>query len=120
MSGTEYMDANAVKLFSGLQVGDKITVPGDRSARPYGTCGDQKLFADVRIEAAEIRGKTIFLNIIVQERPRLSRFKFEGVQERGRQAEGGSKARARAAGEPGPAHQYPAHHPPLLPWTKAT
>ena len=79
VSGTEYMDANAVKLFSGLQVGDKITVPGDRISKAIRNLWDQKLFADVRIEAAEIRGKTIFLNIIVQERPRLSRFKFEGV-----------------------------------------
>ena len=29
VSGTEYTDPNAVKLFSGLQVGQKITVPGD-------------------------------------------------------------------------------------------
>ncbi|MCB0780372.1 MAG: outer membrane protein assembly factor BamA, partial [Flavobacteriales bacterium] len=79
VSGTEYTDPNAVKLFSGLQVGDKITVPGDRISKAVRNLWEQKLFADVRIEAAEIRGKTIFLHIIVQERPRLSRFKFTGV-----------------------------------------
>ena len=79
VSGTEYTDPNAVKLFSGLQVGQKITVPGDRIAKAMRNLWQQKLFGDVRIEVAEIRGSTIFLHIIVQERPRLSRFKFNGV-----------------------------------------
>ncbi len=35
-----------------------------------------------RIEAAEIRGRTIFLHIIVVENPRLSRFKFDGVSKK--------------------------------------
>ena len=79
VSGTVSTDPNAVKLFTGLQVGDKITVPGETITRAIKNLWDQKLFSDVRIDAAEIRGSTIFLNIIVVERPRLSRYKFEGV-----------------------------------------
>jgi outer membrane protein insertion porin family len=79
VSGTKTVDANAVKLFSGLQVGDKITVPGERTARAIQNLWDQKLFSDVRLEAAEIRGRTIFLHIIVEEKPRLSRWKYNGV-----------------------------------------
>jgi outer membrane protein insertion porin family len=79
VSGTRSTDPNAVKLFSGLQVGDKINVPGERIGQAIRNLWSQKLFSDVRIEAAEIRGRTIFLNIIVVEKPRLSRFKFEGV-----------------------------------------
>ena len=30
VSGTKTTDPNAVKLFTGLSVGDKITVPGER------------------------------------------------------------------------------------------
>ncbi|MCW5899482.1 MAG: outer membrane protein assembly factor BamA [Flavobacteriales bacterium] len=79
VSGTLSTDPNAVKLFTGLQVGDKITVPGEQVARAIRNLWDQKLFSDVRFEVAEIRGRTIFLHIAVVERPRLSRFKFNGV-----------------------------------------
>jgi len=79
VSGTKTTDPNAIKLFTGLQVGDKVTVPGERISKAIQNLWDQKLFSDISIEAAEIRGRTIFLHIIVSEKPRLSRFKFEGV-----------------------------------------
>ncbi|MBK8499853.1 MAG: hypothetical protein IPL52_13810 [Flavobacteriales bacterium] len=79
VSGTITVDPGAVKLFAGLQVGDKIELPGDRIARAVRNLWAQKLFNDVRIEAAEFRGRTVFLHIVVVEKPRLSRFKFEGV-----------------------------------------
>jgi outer membrane protein insertion porin family len=79
VSGTKTTDPNAVKLFTGLQVGDKVTVPGEKISKAIENLWEQKLFSDISIEAAEIRGRTIFLHIIVMEKPRLSRFKFEGV-----------------------------------------
>src|SRR5690606_31625958 len=79
VSGTVSTDPNAVKLFTGLQVGDKITVPGETITRAIKNLWDQKLFSDVRVDAAEIRGSTIFLNIIVVERPRLHGRKILGV-----------------------------------------
>jgi outer membrane protein insertion porin family len=79
VSGTQSVDANAVKLFSGLQVGDKLEIPGDRISRAVRNLWEQKLFSDVSIEAAEIRGRTIFLHIVVVEKPLLSRWKYNGV-----------------------------------------
>jgi outer membrane protein insertion porin family len=79
VSGAQYTDANAVKLFSGLQVGDEVTVPGERISEAIRNLWEQKLFSDVRIEATEIRNSVIFLNILVSERARLSRFKFNGI-----------------------------------------
>lgn len=75
-------DTKAVELFSGLQVGDRINVPGERIGRAIQAIWDQHLFTDVRIEAAEIRGNTIFLNIIVQENPQLVSFNFGGTVSR--------------------------------------
>ena len=75
-------DTKAVELFSGLQVGDKVNVPGERIGRAIQAIWDQHLFTDVRIEAAEIRGNTIFLNIIVQENPQLVSFNFGGTVSR--------------------------------------
>ncbi|MDX9750599.1 MAG: outer membrane protein assembly factor BamA, partial [Flavobacteriales bacterium] len=79
VSGTLSTDPNAVKLFTGLQVGDKVKVPGEAISRAIRNLWDQKLFSDVRIEAAEIRGRTIFLHIVVLERPRLSGYTFGNV-----------------------------------------
>ena len=79
VSGTRTVDPSAVKLFTGLQVGDKIEAPGDRISRALRNLWEQKLFSDVAIDAAEVRGRTIFLHIRVQEKPRLSRYKFRGI-----------------------------------------
>ncbi len=79
VSGANHTDANAVKLFTNLQVGQKLMVPGPKITDAIERLWEQKLFADVRIEAAEIRGSVIFLNIIVRENPKLSRFKFNGI-----------------------------------------
>ena len=79
VSGTRTVDPSAVKLFAGLQVGDKVDVPGERISRAIRNLWEQKLFSDVAIEAAEVRGRTIFLHIIVQEKPCLSRYKFRGI-----------------------------------------
>lgn len=79
VSGTLNTDPNAVKLFSGLLVGEKITVPGERITKAIRNLWEQKLFSDVRIEAAEVRGRTIFLHIMVQEQPRLLGTTYKGI-----------------------------------------
>src|SRR5215207_987747 len=82
VSGCVTRDANAVKLFSGLKVGDKIQVPGERIGRAIDAIWEQHLFTDIRVEAAEIRGTTIFLNIIVQENPTVRGVGFGGTVSR--------------------------------------
>ena len=50
VSGTTTVDVNAVMLFSGLKVGEKVLVPGPRIADAIKNIWDQKLFSDVRVE----------------------------------------------------------------------
>ena len=78
--GTEHLDKNVLVLSSGLSVGDKITVPGEDITNAIHALWELELFADVSIYASKILGKTIFLNIEVEERPRLSKFSFKGVK----------------------------------------
>ncbi|MBP7513052.1 MAG: outer membrane protein assembly factor BamA [Flavobacteriales bacterium] len=82
VSGCVTRDTKAVELFSGLQVGDKITVPGERIGRAIQAIWDQHLFTDVRIEATRVQGTTIFLNIAVQENPQLAGYGFGGTVSR--------------------------------------
>jgi outer membrane protein insertion porin family len=77
--GAEYTDVQAIKLFSALQIGDEIAVPGEATARAIRNLWEQQLFGDVSIEVAEIRDKDIYLVIRVEELPRLTRYQFTGV-----------------------------------------
>ena len=77
--GAKSTDVQAIKLFAGLKEGDKITVPGERLPNAINNLWAQDLFADVEIGVADIRGESIFLVIEIDERNRLSKFKFHGT-----------------------------------------
>lgn len=78
VTGAENFDTDAVILFTGLKVGNKVTVPGKDFSDAIKKLWEQQLFSDIRIRVGDIRGDKIFLNIDLQERPRLSRYKFTG------------------------------------------
>ena len=80
VTGAAFTDVQAVKLFSGLQVGDRINIPGDEITKAVKTLWDQQLFADIAIYAAETRGEDIYLVIDVVEMPRLSKYSFTGIK----------------------------------------
>ena len=56
VTGCVTRDVNAVKLFSGLKVGDRILIPGEAIGKAIKAIWDQNLFSDVRVEAAVYRG----------------------------------------------------------------
>lgn len=78
--GTDYLDKNVIILSSGLAVGDKIFVPGESITKAIKNLWDLNLFSDISISAEKVTGKTIFLSINVEERPRLTKFSFKGVK----------------------------------------
>ncbi len=80
VSGVQYLDKNVLIMLSGINVGESITVPGDKISKAIEKLWDQGLFENVRIVATKVEGNNIFLEIQLQERPRLSRFSFEGVK----------------------------------------
>lgn len=80
VSGTDYLDKNTLILISGIGIGDKVQVPGDRFSKAIESLWKQGLFEDVKITATKIQGKNIFLDIHVVERPRLSKFSFKGIK----------------------------------------
>lgn len=79
VSGTDNLDPNALVLLSGLSSGDQIAIPGEDISSAIQKLWDQNLFSDVKITYNKITGNTIYLNIFVKERPRLSKFRFTGV-----------------------------------------
>lgn len=80
VSGVKYLDNNAIATLSGLMVGDKIKIPGEKTTKAVEKLWAQGLFESVKIEVSKVEGLIIFLNIDLKERPRLSRFSFTGVR----------------------------------------
>jgi len=80
VTGTQFFDTDAIISLSGLTVGDKVTVPGDRISKAIRNLWSQKLFSDVKLVVNKIEGDKVFLEIRITELPRLSKYKFEGVK----------------------------------------
>tara|TARA_B100001063_G_C16778624_1_gene568311 strand:+ start:12383 stop:14914 length:2532 start_codon:yes stop_codon:yes gene_type:complete len=80
VSGTENLDHSALIAISGLQIGQEIDVPGEKISEAISKLWTQDLFTDIKIAATDVRGDIIFLKIIVEERSRLSKFRFKGVK----------------------------------------
>jgi outer membrane protein insertion porin family len=74
--GIRYLDKDMLKEYSGVKVGDEITVPGDQITQIIKKFWKQGLFSDVKINASKIVDNEIFL----QERPRLSKVNYSGVK----------------------------------------
>ena len=74
------LDNRMVLLVSGLHVGDRVRVPGDKFSAAIDNLWKQGLFEDVQILVTRIQGDKIFLKFVLQTRPKLSRFRFVGVK----------------------------------------
>ncbi len=79
VSGTEYLDNDVLITISKLVVGSRIEVPSDATSNVVKNLMSQGLFDDVELYADMIKGDSIFFNIHVVERPRLTRIDIEGL-----------------------------------------
>ena len=79
ISGIKYLDQNVLIHLSGLKTGNTISIPGDDITKAIKKLWSHGLFGDVEITATKIVDDKIFLDINLKERPRLSKFLFNGV-----------------------------------------
>lgn len=77
--GIRYLDTDVLIQISGLSVGDEISIPGDEISDAIKKLWGHQMFSDVKIEAAKIVGNQVWLNIYLQERPRLADVNFYGI-----------------------------------------
>ncbi len=80
VTGVKFLDSNALIGISGLKVGQVIDIPGEEITMALKKMWSQGLFSDVRITIEKIEGLNVWLNIHLQERPRLSTIRFEGLK----------------------------------------
>ncbi|UKJ08866.1 outer membrane protein assembly factor BamA [Solitalea lacus] len=80
VSGTQSLDNDVLITISKLKVGERIKVPGEKIANSIKDLWAQGLFDDVQINITDIRQDSIFLELYLLERPRLSKVIFRGLK----------------------------------------
>ncbi len=78
----KFLDESLLISISGLEPGDKIKIPNDdKVSRAIRNLWKQNLFSNISISAAKFSGNKVFLEINIDERPRLSKFNFTGMKD---------------------------------------
>jgi outer membrane protein insertion porin family len=67
-------------LISGLPIGDKIMVPGEKTSDAIDNLWREGLFEDVTLNINKIEGEYIWLDLIVVEKPTIRSIKYKGVK----------------------------------------
>ncbi len=84
IKGIKFLSPEALIAYSGLKVGDKIEIPGLQISGAIKKLWEQGILGDIQIEIAktELRpdGEFVFLNFVLKEKPRLSKFQIRGLK----------------------------------------
>lgn len=80
ISGADNYEDFVLIGYSGLAVGDVISVPGDEVTNATKRFWRQGLFSDVKIYADKIEGDKIWLHIALKQRPRISAINYHGLK----------------------------------------
>lgn len=80
VSGVKSSDDYIIIGYSGLSVGDKVQIPGQDISDAVKRFWRQGLYSKVQINVDKIAGDKIWLEIALQQQPRLSELIFEGAK----------------------------------------
>ncbi|MDF9800941.1 outer membrane protein insertion porin family [Catalinimonas alkaloidigena] len=79
VAGAKVLNENALISLSGLEVGDRIMVPGPAISDAIKKLWKQKILGDIKISYSKIEGDKIHLVIELAEKPRLSKINLTGI-----------------------------------------
>ncbi|MEY3405012.1 MAG: hypothetical protein RL161_442, partial [Bacteroidota bacterium] len=79
VTGLNVLDKNAMISLTGLKIGDKVKIPGDKISAGVRKLWKHGLVGDVSIGVDRIEGNNVYLMVQLAERPRLSEFYFTGI-----------------------------------------
>jgi len=82
VTGLESYNEQTVKTYTGLRVGQPITVPGDEISEVIKKLWGLELFRDIQFNLVNVEGDKVFLELHITERPTLSNVKINGVKSR--------------------------------------
>ncbi|PYF72540.1 Beta-barrel assembly machine subunit BamA [Pedobacter nutrimenti] len=79
LTGAKYLDKEVIITLSKLIKGEHITLPGEATGNAIKNLWAQGLFDDIKLDVAKLDQDTVYFEIEVVERPRLSSFEITGV-----------------------------------------
>ncbi|MCX2482645.1 outer membrane protein assembly factor BamA [Pedobacter sp. MR2016-24] len=79
LSGAKFIDKEVIITLSKLIKGERILLPGEATSAAIKTLWSQGLFDDVELNIDKIVEDTVYFDIQVVERPRLSSFELNGL-----------------------------------------
>ncbi|WP_447641259.1 MULTISPECIES: BamA/OMP85 family outer membrane protein [Chitinophagaceae] len=80
VTGNQYFDSSLLVSISGLSIGDVVAIPGaDNISRAINRLWSNNYFSDIAIFYTKLEGDQIWLEIHIEERPRLTHLYFKGI-----------------------------------------
>lgn len=80
VSGVKFLDPNTLISVSGLNINDKISIPGERISTAIRRLMEQGIIEDAAINITKVELDKVELDIHLRERPRLNKFVFKGIR----------------------------------------
>lgn len=82
VTGLQSYNEQTVKTYTGLRIGQPITIPGEEISRVIKKLWSLELFTDVAIYKTRTEGDKIFLELNILERPTLTNVTVYGIKKR--------------------------------------
>ncbi|MBT8235339.1 MAG: outer membrane protein assembly factor BamA, partial [Bacteroidia bacterium] len=82
VSGLQSYNEQTVKTYTGLRVGQPVTIPGDQISEILKKLWGLELFSDIAFYITRIDGEEIYLELAIVERASLSEVTINGVKKR--------------------------------------
>ncbi|MFI3315008.1 MAG: POTRA domain-containing protein, partial [Rikenellaceae bacterium] len=79
VSGVQFLSSDLIISNTGITKGDTIYLPSDYITNSINQLWAQRCFSNVKV-LVETEGNKAFLEIVLQERPRVSAWYFEGIK----------------------------------------
>ncbi|MDE6295730.1 MAG: outer membrane protein assembly factor BamA, partial [Muribaculaceae bacterium] len=80
VTGVSHVEDYVIIGYSGLNVGERIEIPGDAITNAVKRFWRQGLYSKVNISATKVVGNKIWLNIDLRQQPRMSELRYEGFK----------------------------------------
>lgn len=82
VTGLQSYNEQTVKTYTGLRIGQPITVPGDEISAVINKLWGLELFTDINFYITNIEGENVFLELNIIERPTLTNVTVYGEKKR--------------------------------------
>ncbi len=80
VTGVKFLDANTLISISGLNVNDKVEIPGEKISSAIKRLMDNGLLEEAAINITKVEDNKVFLELDLKERPRLNKLVLNGIK----------------------------------------